>query len=748
MRCVYCGAAGEFAFRHAYEYGGREYRLHACPDCGSLHYDPPETLLKVVFPYSDAYIENTRVGAKFFFEAGYYAEWTVICALAALAGVDRTQPDRVRFVDIGAGFGLSSYFVREVMGIEPVIVEPAYSGEIGARMLGLQIERAYFEDLPPEVMERMAGRACRLHLNSVVEHLADPAEPLRQAMRLVDVEAVAAIVPNGDFVDPKAPFITMLPTLAPGDHLHLPTREGMLRFMRRLGFAHAEVIVQTGLLIAVGARRPVLMPDQVDITSAADALLRRLSEHADPSIAQPARARRLLMAVQDPLRMPGDKMLHDLRVQLEAEIDRDALLARLTNGIPWPDIPFDIAVTGYALGRDALARNFIDDALAWFDVVEEAATQMALLHPLYSGLSIDYRWTARLVRAQALLSRGHFAAAEAVLDDVARSTGPLAAEAGQVAEALKIKAGLRGWRGLMTWLHFRVVLPTLRSKSALNYAVRYAGFYLRWAGYWAEHAWRYLAFAASWLPYWGEIARQNLVHAGRHAIYWGRAGVTGVTTAIRLLPGRILVRFRHAVAGRRDGPVIRTLAHLARKFLRAVDNAGNTDVRSNGDLFALRLVAGRGDIVDIGAHDGAFARLAAPVVDPAIVHAVEPDAAQRSLCAFRCRQQPNVRITAELAASFAAPIALLRIATPGAEAAILDHLAIPLAAGHIAAVRFTHGPAHATQRIMLADLVARFATYGMTVHHLLPENLAPITPAMEDLAARSYLALRPDVTRR
>ncbi|MCX7382462.1 MAG: hypothetical protein NT133_13830 [Alphaproteobacteria bacterium] len=48
---------------------------------------------------------------------------------------------------------------------------------------------------------------------------------------------------------------------------------------------------------------------------------------------------------------------------------------------------------------------------------------------------------------------------------------------------------------------------------------------------------------------------------------------------------------------------------------------------------------------------------------------------------------------------------------------------------------------------MLADLVARFATYGMTVHHLLPENLAPITPAMEDLAARSYLALRPDVTR-
>ncbi len=746
MRCVYCGAEGAFAFRHAYEYETREFRLHACPDCGSLHYDPPETLLKVSFPYTPEYIENTRVGAKFFFEAGYYAEWTVICALAALAGVDRTQPDRVRFVDIGAGFGLSSYFVREVLGIEPVIVEPAYSGEIGARLLGLQIERAYFEDLPPEVMARMAGRACRLHLNSVVEHLADPAEPLRQAMRLVDVEAVAAIVPNGDFVDPKAPFLTMLPTLAPGDHLHLPTREGMVRFMRRLGFSHADVIVQTGLLIAVGARRPLLMPNQAEITSAADALLRRLSDHADPSISVPALARRLHMAVQDPLRAPGDALRQDLRERLVAAIDRDALLARLGSGESWPDIPFNIVVTAHALGRDALERNFIGDALAWFDVAEPAATEIAELHPLYSGLSIDYRWTTRLLRAQALLSGGRFSAAETVLDDIIHSTGPLAAGPGQVGEARTIKARLRGWQGWLTWLHFRVVLPALRSKSAVSYFLLYARFYLRWAGYWAEHAWRHVTFAASWLPYWGEIARQYVVHGGRHAVYWGWFAVGYVATTLRLLPGRALVVFRHAIARRRDGAVVRALATLSRKFVRAIDNVGNVDVRSNGDLFALRLVAGRGAVIDVGAHDGRFAHAAANLVTPAAVHAIEPDDTQRNLCAFRCRRQANVEVTATLPDATDGPIALLRIALPGAEAAVLDHLEPALAAGRIAAVRFIHGPAHAAQRIMLTDLVARFAGYGMTVHHLLPRSLAPVTPAMEDFGGRSFLALRGDVT--
>ncbi len=751
MRCVYCGAEGAFAFRHAYEYEAREFRLHACPDCGSLHYDPPETLLKVSFPYTDEYIENTRVGAKFFFEAGYYAEWTVICALAALAGVDRTQPDRVRFVDIGAGFGLSSYFVREVMGIEPVIVEPAYSGEIGARMLGLQIERAYFEDLPAEVMERMAGRACRLHLNSVVEHLADPAEPLRQAMRLVDVEAVAAIVPNGDFVDPQAPFLTMLPTLAPGDHLHLPTREGMIRFMRRLGFSHAEVIVQTGLLIAVGARRPLLMPDQAEITASADALLRRLSDHADPSIAVPALARRLHMAVQDPLRAPGDPLRKSLRERLVAAIDRDALLARLSSGVPWPDIPFNIVVTAHALGRDALESNYVSDALAWFDIADPAATQIAELHPLYSGLSIDYRWTTRLLRAQALLSIGRFSSAETVLDDVIHSSGPLAAGPGQVGEARAIKARLRGWQGLLTWLHFRVVLPALRSKSAVNYFVRYTRFYLRWGGYWVQHARRHGVYYCGSALYWtglsAEVVRQYIVHAGRHAAYWSRFAAGYVATSLRLLPGRILVRLRYTLARYRTGPIARSLATLSRKCLRAIDNIGNADIRSNGDLYALSLVAGRGAVIDVGALDGRFTHAAAGTIAPATVYAIEPDDTQRTLCAFRCRRIPNVHTSATLpdAAILDVPIALLRIALPGAEAAILDRFDTALTSGQIAAVRFIHGPEHAPQRIMLADLADRFATYGMTVHHLLPQSLEPITPTLEDFAGRSYLALRPDV---
>ena len=743
MRCVYCDAGGVFAHRYSYEYEEREFRLHACPDCGSLHYDPPETLLKVVFPYTEAYRENTRVGARFFFEAGYYADWTVVCALAALAGVGREERGEVRFVDIGAGFGLSSYFVREVLGIEPIVVEPAYSGEIGAALLGLRIERAYFEDLPAEVLAGMAGRRCRLHLNSVIEHLADPAEPLRQAMRLVDVDAVAAIVPNGDFVDPAAPFLTMLPTLAPGDHLHLPTREGMMRFMRRLGFSDVEVMVRTGLLVAVGSRRPLLMPGPAAISAGADALLRRLSRHEDRMIAVSAMARRLLMSVQDPLQAPSQALRRELREHLEAAIDRPAVLARLRSGEPWPEMPFDIAVTSYALGRDAMERGAMADALAWFDVVEAAAEEMAASHPLYAGLSIDYRWTARLVRAQALVTDGRFGAAEAVLDGVIGSTGPLAAGSYQVVAAREMKSRLRGSARLLAWLRYRVWWRALRSWSAAYWAVAHAWFYLRWGGYWL----RFVAVHGGavvwpWLVYGWRVVRRV------------------VTTEIVLLPSRLLVAARGVLARRRGSWLVRGLVGLARRVLRAADNAANVDVHSNGDAFLLRAVVTLfpGDVVDFGARDGPFAVLAAGMEGVSGVHAFEADAAEREVFALRVlvRKARKVRLDAELpsdgdamlAARGVARVAVLRLAASGREREAMAAFGATLREGRVGAVRFSHGRAHVAQHVLLADLVADFAALGMPVFHLRPNGIGAVTAEMEDFGARSYVALLPELAAR
>ena len=760
LTCVYCGTAGAFAHVQSFTYFERDFHLFRCPDCASLHYDPPEIVARIEHPYSEAYKANTRIGTKYFLEAGYAPELIVFCALAALAGRPPEVLAQRQFVDIGAGVGLSSLYVRDVCGIEPVVIEPAYMGELATELLGLDVQRAFFEHLPAETMQRLRARPCLLHLNSVIEHLSDPAEPMRQALAAVEVDVFAAIVPDADILDPSAPFTAMLPTLAPGDHLHLPTRAGMERFIRRLGFDHVAIATQPGLLIAVGARAPIILPDAAAVAAGTTALLNRLLGHPNPVIAGGAAARLLVFAMAN----RRTELLGELSARMLGVLDRKALLLRLRQPDPWSEVPFHICTTGYALATSMMRDDELEPALAWLDVVDAASTCMAAgEYPAYAVQSITYGWAARLLRAHILIVLGRFEEVQVVLrallaarDD--RVNGP---SQDQLAAAAFDLARTRGLSGLLLRARVRARAISLGLSNnkrdavqifhpiSLLYYLYYSIYYIAYSGYYSAYfvrsVWRdrdhYIRFTRGFLRYHVEF----VFHA--------------VMEPLRLAPARAVVALRRIVAGRRDNLLSRALAAAARKFLRARDNAHNADIASNGEAFLLREVLPHwpGDVLDIGAQDGPFSALAASLPGTAQVHAFDPDAAQLEVFRARCTGR-HVRLNdfiprdgdAYVAAHAGARIAVLRLSVPGQEHAVLAGFAATLAQGMVGAVRFAHGPANAPARVFLADLVAPLAAAGFTVFHLLPDRLRPclpLTPEDEDFAGRAYVALAPALVR-
>ncbi len=751
--CAYCGEPGVFPHAQSFEYGGRDYALFRCPACGSLHYDPPEILVRIEYPYSEAYKENTRHGVKYLMETGYAPELIAYCALAALGGLPPELLADRQFVDVGAGLGLSSLFVREVCGITPVIVEPAYMGELGEALLGLEIHRAFFEDLPEDVLRRLQARPCLLHLNSVVEHLTDPAGPVRQALARVEVDVFAAIVPDAAMVDPATAFAGVLQTLAPGDHLHLPSAEGMRRFMARLGFAHVEIGLTKGLIVAVGARRPIRLPAQAEVAAGADAFLHRLMEHPNSMVAAGAAAGLLHNAAH------ADRPAEVARLQarLGAVLHRPTLLAQLRSPDPWQELPFHIPVTCYYLAMNALRAADRDEGFAWLDVVDAATARIRAdgVGP-YTVRALDYGWAARLLRADALARLCRFDEACAIYAEVHAAGADLVAGPSRIqAEGGRRRiAWLSGPRGMLIrarlrlsrrrdlverpgeplWLRIaRVIQP-----SALVYYLFYLGHCLRSAVVHRRALAQYVAGSFRYLR--------------SSAIYYGGGAWNAVSLAIRLAPARLLVRLRRTVATHRDSVPVRVLAGLARRLLRAAENAHNADIASNGEAFLLRTVLARhpGEVLDVGARDGPFSARAAAL--GARVHAFDAGLDQLRVFRARCAGYAvrfNEFIPQDLDAYAAAQcgpaIAVLRIAVPGQEPAILAGCAGLLRTRRIAAIRFAHGPENAPARVFLADLRGTLEASGYRVFHLLPGGLRPLGAEPEDFGGRLYVALAPDL---
>lgn len=402
LRCIYCATQSSFAHWGSFEHMGLEFALFKCPACESLIYNPAEFLFPITKPYSEAYKAVIRREIKYYFETGYSMDFVTMCALFAMAGVPKSLWKDHLFVDVGAGPGIGSYLIQSLFDIETLVIEPSYSGELGKEILGMNIHNAFFEELPADVLALLSRKPTLLHLNSVVEHLRDPAGVIRELMQRTEISAIAAVVPHAPGIDKTAAFSGMLPYLAPGDHQHLPTAEGMVRLFRSLGFKHCEVRPFGALLLALGSRQPVSsFPTQDEIEKTRDDFLCRLLEHPNEHVAMGAVARLLPEAVG----LQKQPLLGKLRTRLaKPHLDPVRLLAILNDpDSSWDDIPFHLPTTGFWMAADASAHSDLEKGLAWLDVVDAFAERLWKDHPHLAQQSVDYLWEGRLLRANMLI---------------------------------------------------------------------------------------------------------------------------------------------------------------------------------------------------------------------------------------------------------------------------------------------------------------------------------------------------------
>ena len=381
------------------------FALHTCPGCKSLIYNLRKSL--VPFPtlesLSDAELSAKRIEAKFYFEVGYSAEHVAMCILGTLASVPPSKRETHLFVDIGAGLGLSSYLAREHFGTDTITVEPSTSGGLAKEFFSIDVHRAFIETLPPEVLRRLDSTPSVLHLNAIIEHILDPAAVIRALMARSQVDGISAIVPNGTAIDGAHQFGVLLPFLSPGDHMHLPSVDGMRHLFLGLGFTTFAVREMDLLLLAVGARAPFEMPSDAEIDKARDEILRGLTTHPNQAISGGAAARLLPHAVL----ANNEATLAPLREKFTDAIQPDAMIQAIRGGASWQEIPFHLVPTAFWLAADAFRAGNGPEGQLWCDVVEAFTDRLTADFPQYATMAVVFRGEARVQRAHNLAAAGN-----------------------------------------------------------------------------------------------------------------------------------------------------------------------------------------------------------------------------------------------------------------------------------------------------------------------------------------------------
>lgn len=403
--CSYCAGASEPQAYYRFEYAGRAYALHRCRDCRSLLYVPKEIHYRIPQPYTPEYKAAIAEGCKYYFEAGYSTDFVAMCAMAALPTL-RQHPDAI-FVDVGAGLGLSTHFIKSVWPGEVVAVDPSYSSELAQDYLGVKVHTAYFEELPAALLQQLATRPSVLHLNSVIEHLMEPCAVIESLLRHANIQLIAAVVPDEAHIREGVAFSELVQTLAPGDHLHLPSVEGMQRLYRRLGFAHTQCIQAGGLLVAVAAKAPFTLPDSAELERSKRDFLLQLMDHPHPQISAGAVARLLPIAL-----MSDETLVASVVPRAQRLLPVAPLLQQLSDPEQnWKQIPFYLGLVSFWLGVHRYRQAQYQAALAPWNVLERFTERLWQDYPGFAAETLAYCWESRLYRVLSLAHLGQGARA-------------------------------------------------------------------------------------------------------------------------------------------------------------------------------------------------------------------------------------------------------------------------------------------------------------------------------------------------
>ncbi len=163
-----------------------------------------------------------------------------------------------RLLDVGCGFGFTlDYWQRTPEG-EAVGVEPSAFGQLGAKMLGVNLHVALLADVPS-----LRGRQFDIVLSSeVIEHVPDPIAFVQELQRyLAPGGTMVLTTPNAGSVAREQPLGQVLSTLSPGLHKLLLSQAALTTLLQQAGFAHVRVDVGGQQLVAWASNQPILLQD-------------------------------------------------------------------------------------------------------------------------------------------------------------------------------------------------------------------------------------------------------------------------------------------------------------------------------------------------------------------------------------------------------------------------------------------------------------------------------------------------------
>lgn len=214
------------------------YDIIHCNLCGFRHVVPLPDPATLAASYRENYYTETK--PTFLLHASEDQDWAELAQNDRLDVFERLLgPPRRRLLDVGCGPG---YFLTtaksrgwRVLGIEPSRAATAY-----ARGMGVEVVEGVFG---VEVAAGL-GRFDAVHLNNVLEHVADPIAILQAARDLISPGGLLCVGAPNDF----SPFqVAARATagvgewwLAPPHHLNYFDFETLAALVARMGFVVAD----------------------------------------------------------------------------------------------------------------------------------------------------------------------------------------------------------------------------------------------------------------------------------------------------------------------------------------------------------------------------------------------------------------------------------------------------------------------------------------------------------------------------
>ena len=240
MKCPVCGQADKVGHLKSFTYFSQAYEVKSCTRCDIWFYDP--------FPTPDYKNDLSNE-----FSLRHYLE--TFAGIESITGISENffsnyAGESKNGLEIGAGFGFASHYLRSLHHVEMTSYEPSDYGTKGKELLGIPIISDYFR--------REEGKHYDFCITmEVLEHIEKPVDFLMEIQQSLNNRGkVLLTTPNKNAVDFTRMYPVDLSLLSPGMHTILFSDASLKQILLRAGFSHVQVKLRDTTLYAIASNEP------------------------------------------------------------------------------------------------------------------------------------------------------------------------------------------------------------------------------------------------------------------------------------------------------------------------------------------------------------------------------------------------------------------------------------------------------------------------------------------------------------